>query len=600
MADFNVDVAKAQGAGTQPLAPVHDARTPMTNPWIGAAVGAANVFLNYTKQSKEEEKQKQIDEVISAFTKDQAAISDAVAQGGISPANAAARARSNFTKYAAAYPQLIKNLKESNSALLDNGDMAGFKDEEQAAKALQRKTDQDLISAGYPVYDGMDPKVKEDFTTSMLKSRRIQAELDETIKRTNLDHSVKQEERAAAKEREVKETGMLLSKLADTHVTSTLTFIQDLSKLPDKEQAKNLLLQRFTGIESAIAGIAATHPELSGNWNRIFADLKKAGLDSLDPNKKNEEVKAQLELLKSQAQLMALADPEVQGLYASNALLGQMVANYQKGNSAAKDILARFNETGGVKYPVVGNSEVEGPIYDAFKRSLDKINNKTTPNKEAIEKDLKVAVGNTLTQVERSIGNGLTMKDMRETANFMASPQFGEMVQRGMIDKGQAAGAKTAFSYVYEQQVAGLVEKQLDAKFRDGKTYRDVLQLNWVGDRVTTEMNKKVNYLDPMELQTRNQLVREMEPTMQAINVLVKAGAHLEGHRDYALYWEENKHRILPSMFQAPDEGHKWDQKSYSGKPAIRPEQIQPGLTMGQFRFKGGDPGKKESWELIK
>lgn len=616
MADFNVDVAEARGAGTQPLSPVQNHETKQMNPWVPFAANAAGMLMQYAKDKKEQEKQAAIDSVVASFVREQTALNDAVAQGAKSPVEAAARARANFSKYAAQHPSLIKLFKESNAALVEHTGIGEFKEEEQAVQDRERKIESDMVAAGYPIYEGMSPQTKEEMKTAFLSTRKVEAEL-EAIRKANAERRAQNSEERTSQDWFAKQKAVrLLSDLGDKHIPATISFLQDVAKMPNKEEALLKSSQHFAMIDGALAALSGVNPDLASNWNKLFNELRQNSEKLIKGQLGAEASENLLKEIKNRAQLMALSDPAMQGAYATNALIPQMVSTTKTINKAAMDVMTRFTTSGGVKWPVVGNADVEADVYEGLNANVRALEGNKVVNKETVIRELGVAAGNVMTQVDRALANGLKGSDLKEVANWIAKPEFGIMVGKGIINKEQMAAAKTSFQYLYEQEVSNGVVQKLSEKLGD-KTYADAVEFKWVGNGVALEKKfedvkpgwsiggsgafKNINGERMVEIRKeQQQLVNDLTPVTKAINVLVKAGAHMEGHRDYGLYWEENKHRILPNIFSDPelsDQMKNRRQAVDSGKTVVNASDVQAGFELNGWVFQGGDPTDAKSWK---
>jgi ActR/RegA family two-component response regulator len=417
---------------------------------------------------------------------------------------------------------------------------------------------------------------------------------------------------------EAKERGaMLLSELGNSHVTSMSAFIQELSSMPDKNVARLKLGERFAQVEAGIASLSGSHPELASNWKGVFANMRKLGEDALSPAAKTEEVENQLRVIKAQAQLMALSDPRMVKVYALNALAPQAAASMADLNKVALDALANISSPNAdTKIQVVGVNGDVAKTFDALKVvTKEYIRNPSNPDAQV---QITEANRTILNQIDKSLVTGAKAGDLTKAADYVASPEFSQAMKNGLVDKEHAKNALTAFQYLYEQNVAKSVVSKLDEKVPGAKdkTFGQSVELKWAGSSV--QLEKKFddggtgwsigkssafkNMSTEAAAEARREQIRfteDLGPALKAINVVVKAGAHLEGHSDYAVYWEENKHRILPGYFPDPEQSDMKAKGNQGGARTISAESLKPGYTFEGWRFKGGDPGKKESWEKM-
>jgi hypothetical protein len=66
----------------------------------------------------------------------------------------------------------------------------------------------------------------------------------------------------------------------------------------------------------------------------------------------------------------------------------------------------------------------------------------------------------------------------------------------------------------------------------------------------------------------------EMEKAAKAVTTIIKSGSHLEGHTDYAKYWEENKSNLFPDYFTTEGKEKRTSSSFVKGKiTTSAPEQ---------------------------
>lgn len=590
MADFNVSLAAPQGAGSQALQPVQNAVTPSQNVWIAPVANLAGIFLKNQEEKKKADKEASEQSIVDSFTRDQTMLNDAIAQG--TPlAQVKGRAAANFSKYAAAYPHLSEKFAKQNKDLFEYTDLKDAKDEAELFKDARKAMINDAIKGGAPIYQDTPPNVVDALVRSFQTSRKIETEFQTEVARNAEKRSANTAERAESEAILKSKSVTLLSSIGDAHLDSTFlntqAIIAKTQKSGDIQGGLAELMQSYQGIERAIASVAAQNPSLAAPYQAMFADMKKFGMESIEGGKAATASENRLKEMQNRIQLMALATPENKALYGiSKVLNGQLPASFFEANKAAQSSFVRLaSEFGGTSVPnVVGDKQMEKLTIDMVGSQIDAIEAGKAPDPEASKVALGNLANNVLSQIGKAPSSGLTTEQLASTANFIASPQYVKLMEYGKISKEASEGAAKIFSMMYEKDVSEAVEKKLLEPFRttrkgEKQPYGMLVDFKFSNGGVVAEETNlwkdKGIQLDMQENEKRRMFNREIGTTMTAMNRLIKAGAHLEGHTNYEKYWEENKHNILPSQYPDPNK--------------LKVNQIVKGVNGKSYKYIGGN-----------
>jgi len=593
MADFSVNLAQPQGAGAKVVAPVSPAveyQTDSVTPWVALGANLTGVLAQnmHDKEIKTKELKKQA--VIAEFTQKQTAIADAV-QRGMPTAMAQAKSQSNFSQYAATYPALVSDFKSNNAALFENTGLANVKSDTDMLKDAQKQTVQDMVKAGYPITAGISPETLVSWQNTFQTTRRAEVDLDKKIKAASFSNSQNAEQRSQFNFDLKNEVARTLTEVGSQHLNSAQLFVQDSinkARAGNPQEAINDVTKYFSNIQGTLGAVSSQHPELAGQWNKMFGDLQKAAMDGIEGKATSEALKSQLENIKNKSQLMALSNPEMQGLYAVSALTnGNLASLYVSSNKIALDTMQvlggkPLSPTNKVGPQIIGNTAIEKDVFTMVKDQVKALESNQALDPVQTKQQLTNVTNHALKQVEQAMSNGLTSQDLTTSASFFASPEYAKIVSYGLVDKQKASLANQVFQVSYKKDVVNGIEQELSRPISFNSSdkplsFGSLVNFEWAGAgiQVTSAYDK---YLNPMEKQNRDQIIRETQTASAGINQLIHMGAHMEGHTDYQKYWDENKHNILPNMY--PD-------------PAV----LKPGQSVDGYKYLGGNTRSLSSWE---
>jgi len=593
MADFSVNLAQPQGAGAKAVAPVSPAvvlQTDNVTPWVALGANLTGVLSQNLKEKEAKDKEAQKQAVIAEFTQKQTSIADAV-QRGMPTAQAQVKSQASFSQYAATYPALVAEFKANNAALFENTGLANVKSDTDMFRDANKAMVQDMVKAGYPITDNISPQTMDSWKQTFQTTRRAEVELDRKIKTASFNNSQNAEARNQFNFELKNEVARTLTEVGSQHLQSAQLFVQDSI---NKARAGNVdgaiadVTKYFSTIEGTLGAVSSQHPELAGQWNKMFGDLKKAAMEGIEGKGTGDALKNQLEIIKNKSQLMALSNPEMQGLYAVSALTnGNLASLYVSSNKIALDTMQvlggkPLSPTNKVGPQIIGNSSIEKDVFSMVKDQVKAVESGKALDPVMAKQQLTNVANHALKQVEQALSNGLSAKDLTTSASFFASPEYAKIVSYGLVDGQKASLAKQVFEVSYKKDVVNGIEQELSRPISFNSSdkpmsFGSVVNFEWAGSgiQVTSAYDK---YVNPMEKQNRDQIIRETQTASAGINQLIHMGAHMEGHTNYQKYWEENKHNILPNMY--PD-----------------PSVLKPGQVVDGYKYLGGNTKSLTSWQ---
>ena len=128
MADFSVNATQLsapQGAGSQPLQAV----APVDNSQMYKVAGSiVDIFEQGVKNNRKQEAADLQKSVVNGYIREVATVNDAIASGGVSPAEARIRTRAIFNKYAAGYGEYIEDFDKAAKAFKGQSELGEAED----------------------------------------------------------------------------------------------------------------------------------------------------------------------------------------------------------------------------------------------------------------------------------------------------------------------------------------------------------------------------------------------------------------------------------------------------------------------------------------
>lgn len=578
-----------QGAGAQVIAPVQQTFVPRD---IASGIGmVADVFSKYSEASKKEEAEKRKQDVLGQYIRSETVINDAVAQG-LDAGQAAARSRANGNKFLASYPEYAKDFESARNSLKGITEAGEVEDEVKERKRLFRAQISNAQQAGYTIDPSMPAEVIQSQIDSHQTEVRAQAELDRAYKARSDIRAQNAEDRAVA-DRHIKDTSIkVLNEVAGARMQAVGGFVASLAsdvkqgKIP-LEQAQLKLTQEFSVINATLQSAASVNPELASPYRTLFREMQDLGTKLIDPKTQVENSDNQIKELINRSKLMILSDPNSANIVAASQLLG---ANAQialaAGNQVTNQIASMIKTpAGNGEYvpQVVGNPTVQTGTIQFLKKSIADLDTVKFKDNTKAREELTNAVNQTLIQTGSEIGKSLNAVQLKEWAQFFASPEYGKFSTTGGLNKQAAQAAKNVFELNYESTIIRGVQQKLETYLQGQAAFGQKQNVpTTIGESVNAVFTgsgvaftpKARPDLDPNERTDQARAITDLNTAAAAINQLIHIGTHLEGSTDYQKYWEERKYYLLPQMFP-----------------------IKPGTIINGYRYKGGPVDDGRSYE---
>jgi len=592
MADFNTSLSAPQGAGSQVISPVQERELKFNNPFAELGVNLTEIFIKNRKEAEKDKKEEEKQRVLGEFINRQTALSDAEKQG-VDPARVAAQARANYSKYVSNNPNLIKELSDANKDLFENTNLGEFKEAEQSRQDEIRQLRKDYITSGGFIPEGASPQLEQSLLIGFQTNRQKTAMFEQQLK-MNAELRAQEGSDRNRIDWETKQASVkVLTEIGASQLPTSQQFILgavEKAKKGDVQGATNDLTIHFSNIEGALAAASNTNPELAGHWRTLFEGLKQTGLKAIDGKTEADALKQQLETVLTKGKLIALQDKGMlASTVASQLLGGNLPEIYWNSNLAAKNALINLGATeqqAPNEPNVIGDKEAEKVTFSMVEHNMRQLESGKADNPEATIKQMSNVANKLLHQVEQSASSGIKPEQLSSTAEFIASPTYARMVEKKMVDPQAAKGAHQVMQLLYEKNISKAITDKLETPTVaqvDGKTapMSNYIDFTWNGAGIVINaksLPETEKTLEPFQI---NLGLRSLKPSEKYINQLIRIGTHMEGHTNYAKYWEENKHRILPNYMPDAD-------------------LLKPGQVVDGYKYISGNTRNPSNWEKVK
>lgn len=599
MAEFGIqatELSAPQGAGSNPISPV---TTSLLDNGVADSIGnIASIFQKGLENDAKAKEKAFAEGILKGYASEQGAISEAVASGGLSPAAAASRSRSLFNKYLASYPQFQKDLSGVQGAF-QAGTETGSAFDQVKDEATQRK---DLIGKmqgkGFPVTLDQPKSVQDSWIATFQQEERMQERFMREEQRKEAmraegkwNESV---ENAVAKKRAERD----LSELGFQHLDSIFTTATDYSNKVrtgalDSTQAKLNIESQFSKVLQSINLMGAANPELATSYRGMFERAREAAIASLDPNITANESKARADILLNEARLRLVSDPKTANRIALSQAFGNAPELASRILGAPTDALTRIDNmlqapgTSAVA-PVTG-TESDKVVLDTIENGIKAYQTGKAKDSDAAKEENANMVRNYLNQYGKQ--SNLAPAQLKDSTKFFASASFGRFAEEVGLNSSELKPARDAFQMQYEGPVVKAVNEALNkvvpvgiapmravtgAKVGEEKPLAiDRIQVNFDGTNISFGMKGKVDSGMGAEVSSSTRTLNE---AAQALNEVIKVGAHMSGTTNYSKYFEEEKHVLLPQFFSG-----------YEG--------LEIGQVVNGKRYVGGDAKSPSSWK---
>lgn len=557
MADFNVDLAPAKGAGASPLAPVKSAPVDLSNV-AGAINIAGNIWDAKAKLQNKADLKAAEDAVVGKYNKEQSVYDQGFEAGTITAREHAAKSRLLLGQYLSTYPQYTEALGKANTIFRSGGSISETGDINKSERDLFNERVKAAERDGIYFPPGSSNEVKETgirLHAAVVAARKEQEDTIRTNSEARAQGTWEQTQRdAEVKRRAAATIGNLVATQME-HFQKTVEFFQNKITLDPSSSAdsRQQLSLHVAQIKASLAAAAGTNPELAGPYMTVFGELFTAADKMLDPKVRAEDAKALFEQIKYKAVLLTTADPEVKGAIAVTTIFpNTTAANLYATNAAVKAFsLAMSNEPGSNKVPpIIGTSE-EKYVLEGAKDTLAKLFTDKLNDPESSKKQAANLVNNVLTQTgELGDRYGVDPAKFSKVVDLLTSPHFAKLVESGMVSKPALESAKRAVQGTWEKEVIRRVGTALDDQLyhqigTQSVSVRDsiVVEFSGSGVRIRPKISDKVNQ------EVYNDVRRKVEPIEKTVNTMIQAMTHLGGSTDYAKTWDVVKSLVFPEQF---------------------------------------------------
>lgn len=573
MADFTTTLSAPQGAGANPVAPVQEQQVPFQpNPLLEVVT---NIFAKGIANQRQQDALDRKNAVVGEYVKSQNVYSDALTSGSWNAAQVGTASRANYAKFAASYPEYITELNEARKSLTEGTEIG---EAQRQVQDEQKRFNDDLdraSAAGFTIYPNMSKDAKEKTIAANKAQITLDKQTADALKANAETRAVNAENRSAQthlftmQEHVNKQNAIRgLVDIADKNFDALNSIQKDLLGNPSIpfEQKQLLFNDNVNRIKQGLQAIAAQNPELAAPWQKLVDDIGSSFTKLADPKTKSD---TELQLLKNEfdsrmykAKLMVTTEPKYLNAVAVSSLFGNNPTLIQlAGTPVITGLLAQLGlgPDAGTNSPQVVGTPDEKAVLSTLKGSLSLIQKGSAigdKNKNQLE--AVNSVNNVLKQTG-NLSGPIPASQLKELTSFYGSPEFGKLSEQGLLDIGTMQNAKKVFQVNYEPAVKQAVEGRLlqsidyapargGAPFRQGgQRIIDNVDIKFNGSGVS--FVEKPNAQQTISSSATTDALKEAE---QGLNAVIRMGAHLEGTTNYAKYWEDNKHLLMPSVFPDP------------------------------------------------
>jgi hypothetical protein len=594
MADFSVQSTNlpAPQAGYSPLPTV---TTGALDNGVGQLLNSiGDIYAKGIGLQKKDEAQKLQTSVVGNYASQQNDLNTAFSTGQITANEMNIRSRKLYSQQVASFPQFADELNKVASGF---GQHSALTDAEAQIKQEQAQRQTLLTQAaseGYGVIPGMTQAQEDAVIKATQAGKAAQREFTQVAARSAEARAQGTYDQSVINQQTKETTSKLLTGLAGANIealrASGEALISQAVKDPANFQQYSLQLQGMYGnIQAQINSAAAGNPELAGTWRTLFDEQYKLQAKLMDPKENKDLAEAELKGLLARTQLaMVTTNPRMAAVAASSALLGQNAPVALKAVPEARDaILHVLDNPPSLQSPKVVGGPGEAQAIELASQGVKAVNSSGVPGTtltpgqiEKMAKETKNINENILTQYGTYLGGSyVDPKAMKSVTAFVASPEFGAYVTANPMSKAATDLAAKAFKANYVPTVRNSIQDSLTSYLDEsggagvgkrGNPARLLDTVDFVPSSAGIQVVPKAGVT--LDAAGRADQSTKLKEVGTAINLMVKAGAHFEGTTDYAKYWENNKHILLPSAYPAKAgsvmeyEGKKY---TYLGKPGL-------------------------------
>lgn len=603
MADFSenaTQLSAPQGAGSAPIAPVQS--NILGN---GVSDVISNTLSIFAKGMGLETKDKGKDAqntVVNSYSSRLASVNSALESGQISPTEASARQRTLHSQYLASYGQYADDFEKVRSTFSKGTSLGVAEDQEKAAIASWNKARDAAIGDGFPITGNMDKRTQETLVSLHQQQVRTNAELKAL-------YASNEEKRASGRydreivDRETRDKELsLVTNAADNALTTSETLLQSMvNRMKAGGNSQELALEWaswMSRVDGQIQAAAGTNPQLASGYRTVFDSLRTQGNKMFEPGADTNALENEFKKVMLQTKLQLVTDPQFRTVVASSQLLGSNAELALKATPIVSQAISKVigADPSGRAPNVIGDPQLEKPVMQFLKSSLDQYSAGKFKDGEKAKTELSTGIRTTLRQAAEAINReGFKASDLKAAADLIASPSYGKFVAENPIDPATNALADQVFSQFYEKNVVQGVNQKLNETFNfstivkvpggDTVTQQtrslDISNVNVQFTGTSVVFGLKALPADPADRSFAMRKMEETKPYQDALGRMVRIRAHMAGSTNYEKYWEDNKHMFLPKMFS-------------------KYKNLEIGQRVGNRIYIGGDADEQRSWTPVK
>lgn len=337
--------------------------------------------------------------------------------------------------------------------------------------------------------------------------------------------------------------------------------------------------QSMAGLNNVASNVLMADPTSLKVYQETINQLTTLGREMLDPTKDTKKLQDELQRRILTAQLdMTNAAPVLKVAALDQLIPNSPAITMAAGQQAQRILVDDLNKavTSNVVPSVVANDvPTQKSTFQTIQSTISRVTSGASMNPQAdMDAAAKAADATLKTLGMVNANSNVTLEYVKD---FIASPEYGELIKAGKYNPDIADQARPAFQDLYvsafgEKFFTDIGKQIGDVNYVDGKPSPDNATLGKIVDLEVTSDGKikAVKKIDPSLKITASTVyidrqIRDAQKMADGLTKVVRAAAHLDGRTDYAKYWEENKHFLARGIFPPPEFIEQLKAKGYSG-----------------------------------
>ena len=565
MAEFGTQATQLsapQGAGANVVAPT------TVNPLEGLTTlisQGASLFSSLT--------QKDDNASVKQYTQKLSTITEGVASGQLSPEKARVQQRALYSEYAKNFPDKVEDFTKVTKSFREASNLGDVEEAAKIERDIRKTALTNAQQDGFLVFGNEEQQDK--IIQNHAAVVRARKDLEAMYRANEESRASKRFQNEEEKEADKNRISQTLNVLGASNLSAFSSEMEGLvahvtSGKMGLEQAELLRSKRFSEIQATLNAVTGTMPELGNAYRALFNDLNETSKRLLDPKTRAETSASALQDILARAQITVLSnDKKVLSAAVANRLLPNTVTATIASEGLERNIFVllgantpeeRANNPAAMPVPI-GTAAGNQVTKLVEKQVTEAVASKDEAAKESAIK----ATNNLLNDIGASINSPFATKPdaLKDVANFIASPAFGQLVAEGKVSPEGRTAAARVLQISFQQPTIQAVNEKLNAPIMtlakrgsasgpSGLTAKDVVAVEWSGSGI-----RFVPKTDNPNIPQFEQMAyaRELQSAERAINSLIRQGAHLTGSTNYKQAWEAMQSRVLPQFF--PQEEQK-------------------------------------------